>query len=288
MDFSIYQDTDIGARPTNQDRMGYCFTRESLLMIVADGLGGHLCGDVAAQLALQEAATLFRQAALPRLQDPEAFLDQAFHAGHRELHRYREEHGLAEVPRTTIVACIVQDNLAWWAHVGDSRLYLMRRGQLLTRTRDHSKVETLLRLGRISQEQAATHPERNKVLNCLGSPFEPTIETQTQVALRAGDAVVLCSDGFWNGLDEAGMAKALDEEPVSEVVPRLVRRAVQRQGAAADNTTALALQWNAGFGSAQLSPLSAITLPDSTVTTGIGFGYDRGSRPTHSTTNKPT
>src|SRR5690606_13523177 len=244
MRFSICQDTETGARANNQDRMGYCFSRESLLMIVADGMGGHTRGEVAAQLSMQTAAALFQQAAQPRLQDPAEFLDQAVRAGHRELHRYREMHGLPECPRTTIVACIIQDNMAWWAHAGDSRLYLMRRGKLITRTRDHSKVENLLNLGLITQEQCETHPERNKVLNCLGSPFEPSIEIHAQYPLRPGGVILRCSGGFWSGTEEAEMARALNEEPVLDVVPRLVRRAVQRNGATADNTTALALQWD--------------------------------------------
>jgi len=274
MRFSIFQDTDIGARSSNQDRMGYCFSRESLLMIVADGMGGHMRGEVAAQLSMQTAAAMFQQAAQPRLQDPAEFLDQALRAGHRELHRYREMHGLPECPRTTIVACVIQDNMAWWAHAGDSRLYLMRRGKLVTRTRDHSKVENLLNLGLITQEETETHPERNKVLNCLGSPFEPSIEVHAQYPLRPGDVILLCSDGFWSGTDEAAMARELNEVPVMEAVPRLVQRAVQRNGATADNTTALALQWDSEIEVDDIPTLSSLGLPDGAVTTTIAIGVN--------------
>lgn len=276
MRFSIFQDTDIGARASNQDRMGYCFSRESLLMIVADGMGGHMRGEVAAQLSMQTAATMFQQAAKPRLPDPAEFLEQAFRASHLELHRYREQHGLAECPRTTIVACIIQDSMAWWAHAGDSRLYLMRDGKLATRTRDHSKVESLLNLGLITQEQAETHPERNKVLNCLGSPFEPSVELHSEYPLRCGDVILLCSDGFWSGIDEADMAKELNEEPVMEVVPKMVRRAVQRNGAVADNTTALALQWDSDLDVEDIPTLSSLGLPDGAVTTTIAMGMNPG------------
>jgi protein phosphatase len=276
MRFSIFQDTDIGARSSNQDRMGYCFSRESLLMIVADGMGGHMRGEVAAQLSMQTAAAMFQQAAQPRLQDPAEFLDQAFRAGHRELHRYREMHGLPECPRTTIVACVIQDNMAWWAHAGDSRLYLMRRGKLATRTRDHSKVENLLNLGLITQEETETHPERNKVLNCLGSPFEPSIEIHAQYPLRPGDVILLCSDGFWSGIDEVAMAQELNEVPVMEAVPRLVRQAVQRNGATADNTTALALQWDSEREIDDIPTLSSLGLPDGAVTTTIAIGGNPG------------
>jgi protein phosphatase len=282
MDFAIFQDTDIGTRASNQDRMGYCFTREALLMLVADGMGGHLRGEVAAQLSMEAAGALFRQAARPRLPDPEAFLRLAFLAGHRELHRYRDLNGLSEVPRTTIVACVIQDDLAWWAHAGDSRLYLARRGRLLMRTRDHSKVETLLRQGVITEAQAASHPERNKVLNCLGSPFDPSIEVRSRIPLFPGDAILLCSDGFWSGVDESEMATALAEEPVGDLVPRLVRRAVQCQGAMADNTTALALQWDAaptGMYAVGATGLSSRRPPEGLVVTATQVGDNRAPQP---------
>ncbi|MGE0310626.1 MAG: PP2C family serine/threonine-protein phosphatase [Lautropia sp.] len=276
MRFSIFQDSAIGARASNQDRMGYCFSRESLLMVVADGMGGHLRGEIAAQLTMQTAASLFQQAAQPRLADPAAFLDQALRAGHRELHKYRELHELPECPRTTVVACVIQDNHAWWAHAGDSRLYLVRRGRVVARTRDHSKVETLVNLGLITEEESETHPERNKVLNCLGSPFEPSIEIAPAYALRADDVVLLCSDGLWSGLKEDEMAVMLGAEPVMQVVPRLVQQAVERNGAVADNTTALALRWNQETELDEIPTLSSLGLPDGAVTTTIAIGQADG------------
>jgi len=104
MRFTIGQASETGARASNQDRMGYCFSRESLLVVVADGMGGHLRGEVAAQLSMEAAAAAFQRAARPRLTDPAGFLGEAFRAGHRELHRYRELHDLPECPHTTIVA----------------------------------------------------------------------------------------------------------------------------------------------------------------------------------------
>lgn len=272
MRFSIFQDSAIGARTSNQDRMGYCFSREALLMVVADGMGGHMRGEVAAQLSMQAAAALFQQSAQPRLKDPAEFLDQALRAGHRELHKYRELHELPECPRTTIVACVIQNNQAWWAHAGDSRLYVIRRGKVATRTRDHSKVENLVNLGLITAEESETHPERNKVLNCLGSPFEPSIEIQSRFALRADDVILLCSDGLWSGLREEDVAQQLSAEPVMNVVPRLVRQAVEKNGANADNTTALALRWNDETELDAIPTLSSLGLPDGAVTTTIAIG----------------
>ncbi len=273
MRFTIYQDSAIGARNTNQDRMGYCFSREALLAVVADGMGGHMRGEVAAQLAMQAAAAMFQKWAQPRLRDPAGFLDEALRAGHRELHRYRELHEMPECPRTTIVACVIQDNHAWWAHAGDSRLYVLRKGKSIARTRDHSKVENLVNLGLITAEESETHPERNKVLNCLGSPFEPSVEVNARFPLRADDVILLCSDGFWSGLREAEIAATLtDTEPVAETVPRLVKRAVEKNGVNADNTTALALRWHDDTELDRAPTLSSLGLPDGAVTTTIAIG----------------
>jgi len=276
--FSIYQDTDVGQRAGNQDRMGYCFTRDTLLMIVADGMGGHLRGEVAAQIAMQTAAADFQQAARPSLADPAGFLDHTLRHGHREILRYQQQHRLPESPRTTVVACIVQDGRAWWAHAGDSRLYWIRRGVCLARTQDHSKVQNLLNLGLIQPHEQETHPERNKVLNCLGSPFEPTIELGGAPELEPGDLLMLCSDGVWSAYDEDTVCDRLSGTPVAEGIPMLVRDAVETLGPFADNATAVAMRWE---GDGMGDGLSSASVPDGAITTTIALGpVDEESAPT--------
>jgi serine/threonine protein phosphatase PrpC len=272
MRFTIFQDTAIGARAVNQDRMGYCFTRESLLMVVADGMGGHLRGEVAAQLTAQTCAALFQREARPRLDDPPAFLDAALRASHRELLRHQTQHGLPEAPRTTVVACIVQEDQAWWAHAGDSRLYWVRQGRVIARTRDHSKVQSMVSLGLIAEHEQENHPERNKVLNCLGSPYEPTIEIAARARLQRGDSLVLCSDGLWSGVTEDELAGRFGQESVALVVPDLVRRAVARNGRSADNTTVVAMTWESGDSDEDVPTLSSLNLPDGAITTTIAIG----------------
>jgi len=268
--FSIFQDTLCGARATNQDRMGYCFTRESLLMLVADGMGGHLHGEVAAQLALQAAAACFQADARPLLSDPPAFLDRALRHAHHEILRHQILHGLPEAPRTTIVACVVQQDRAWWAHAGDSRLYWLRGARVFARTRDHSKVQSLIDLGQIDPADADTHPERNKVLNCLGSPFEPTIDLGGDVGIEAGDTLLLCTDGVWSALPETAMIALLSAESVIASVPCVVRAAVDEAGAFADNATALAMTWGDAPSAGAL--LSSDEVPEGAITTTIAVG----------------
>ena len=276
MRFSIYQDSLLGARSVNQDRMGYCFTRDSLLMVVADGMGGHLRGEVAAHIALQATAARFQELARPALADPAAFLDDALRRAHREILRYQAQHGMPEAPRTTVVACVVQDGSAWWAHAGDSRFYWLREGRVQERTRDHSKVQNLIDLGVIDEGEGDSHPERHKVLNCLGSPFEPTIEVGGPAGLHTGDTLLLCSDGVWAAMPERELAAALSEDSVLVAVPRLVQHAVELQGATADNATALAMTWeddDLGEG------LSSLQVPEGALTTTIAVGALDGEPP---------
>lgn len=123
MQFSVYQESHIGGRKVNQDRMGYSYTRDALLLVLADGMGGHLRGEVAAAITLQTLSDLFQKQATPYVRKPERFLEEALLAAHQEIHRYSAVHNLPDTPRTTVVACLIQHNMAIWAHCGDSRLY---------------------------------------------------------------------------------------------------------------------------------------------------------------------
>ena len=168
MKFTIYQASRQGGRKNNQDRVAYSYSRDALLMVVADGMGGHMHGEIAAQIAVQTLTDQFQKLAKPRLADPMAFLADTITHAHFAINDYAVEQDLLEIPHTTIVAAVVQDNTAYWAHVGDSRLYLFSDGGLIARTEDHTAVAQLVRNGIISEEEAGHHPERNKVSNCLG------------------------------------------------------------------------------------------------------------------------
>jgi serine/threonine protein phosphatase PrpC len=169
MQFSIYQESRRGARRSNQDRIAYCYSRNALLMLVADGMGGHLHGEVAAQVAMEFITEAFRREAKPVLADPALFLRRAITGAHHAIVEQATAGGLTESPRTTCVACVIQDTVACWAHAGDSRLYHVRDGQILAQTKDHSRVQQLIDQGRIREEASAAHPERNRIFSCLGS-----------------------------------------------------------------------------------------------------------------------
>lgn len=243
MQFSVYQESHIGGRKVNQDRMGYSFTRDALLLLLTDGMGGHLRGEVAAAITMQTISTLFQQHATPYVRKPERFLEEAFLAAHLEIHRYRAVHNLPETPRTTVVACLIQHNVALWAHCGDSRLYWIRGGQVLARTRDHSRIETLIAKGQVRESERATHPDRNKLFNCLGASGLPMVEMSRPANLLPGDLMLLCSDGLWSMLPDDDMVRRLQAQTIVRAVPDMLSAATATAGKFSDNATALAIMW---------------------------------------------
>ncbi|MGI4849731.1 MAG: PP2C family protein-serine/threonine phosphatase [Janthinobacterium lividum] len=244
MRFSVYQESRIGGRSSNQDRMGYCYTRDALLILLADGMGGHAGGEIAADIAMKTLGACFHQGARPRIASPQRFLEDSFFAAHREILRYCTDQHLDESPRTTIVACLVQDGVAIWAHCGDSRLYWMREGAVLTRTRDHSNIENLIAQGRVLPSERATHPERNRLHNCLGAPIAPKVEISRPAMLQTGDLLLLCSDGLWATVPEPILARELFAHSIVQAVPALVQKATEIGGKYGDNVTALAMSWD--------------------------------------------
>ena len=275
MQFSVYQESHIGGRKVNQDRMGYSFTRDALLLVLADGMGGHMRGEMAASITLQTMSAMFQQQATPYVKKPERFLEEAFVASHDEIQRYRTENNMPESPRTTVVACLIQHNTAVWAHCGDSRLYWLRRNQILGRTRDHSHIEHLISKGLADPSERGTHPDRNKLYNCLGASSMPRVEVSRQASLQAGDVIMLCSDGLWTMLDDEEMAHRLSTQTIVRAVPDMIAMATTIAGAQSDNTTALAIMWQGASDDDLAAPLagdgviSTMMLPENLVSTTI-------------------
>jgi serine/threonine protein phosphatase PrpC len=243
MQFSVYQVSRKGGREKNEDRMGYCYTRDAGLFALADGMGGHPEGEVASQLALQTVSALFQREAKPRLAEPLRFLHDAIIAGHHQLLRYASERALMDTPRTTLVACLIQGNAAYWAHCGDSRLYLVRGDKLVARTRDHSYSELQEAMSHVVP--MSDRVNRNVLFTCLGSPGKPVVDTAGPLVVHAGDRVMLCSDGLWGAISDAVITEVLSTHPISEAVPELVERALRTAGEKSDNVTVLAVEWEA-------------------------------------------
>lgn len=241
MKFSIFQVSRKGGRAQNEDRMGYCYTREAAVFILADGMGGHPEGEVAAQLALRAVADLFMEKAQPRLPDMQSFLSDALLAAHHRILHYGTDRGMLDCPRTTIVIAVVQAGLVSWTHCGDSRFYLLRDGIVLTRTRDHSLIEQ--NLSRPPEARINKRINRNVLFTCLGSPARPIFMLDGPVALQQGDRVMLCSDGLWSTVPEKDLLHGLCHKSVAVAVPDVVELALRLGGATCDNVTCIALEW---------------------------------------------
>ncbi|HWI35925.1 MAG TPA: protein phosphatase 2C domain-containing protein [Burkholderiales bacterium] len=246
MNFAIAQGTRIGGRRVNQDRIGHWSTSRCLLMTVADGLGGHPNGEVAAEIAVQVLGMAFEREARPTLADPHAFLFRSIGAAHAAILREAEQRELSDTPRTVLVACVIQDGMAYWTHVGDSRLYLVRGGRILHRTRDHTVVQELVDSGRIREEAALSHPERNRLLQCLGGFVAPRPDPTTSTRLARNDIVLLCSDGFWNPLTQRQLLHALMTRDLAAAVGDLAELAERRAGPSSDNVSVVAMSWGEG------------------------------------------
>jgi serine/threonine protein phosphatase PrpC len=260
MRFSVYQVSRKGGREKNEDRMGYCYTRDAGLFALADGMGGHPEGEVASQIALQTMAALFQRDAKPTLKDPLRFLHDAVIAGHHQLLRYATERALMDTPRTTIVACLMQGKSAYWAHCGDSRLYFVRGDKLIARTRDHSYSELQETLSQVVPMGEKFN--RNVLFTCLGSPGKPVVDTAGPLLLQKGDRVLLCSDGLWGTVADANITEQLAQRTISDAVPELVEQALRNGGPKCDNVTVLSVEWEAAEDTDQAPGVSTDSLGD--------------------------
>nr|WP_294864317.1 protein phosphatase 2C domain-containing protein [uncultured Pseudogulbenkiania sp.] len=241
MKLSIFQDSRVGGRSYNQDRVVIAHSLESVLLVVADGMGGHLQGEVAAQIAIDLMSELFYQQATPSLSHPNRFLVNAISSAHQAILDYATEHHLPEVPSTTVVAAVIQQDMLYWCHVGDSRLYLLDNSGLRLRSRDHSQVQRLIDQGLLTEEGARTHPDRNKIYNCLGASSDPDIDIGERQLLFPGASVLLCSDGLWSQIQDSELTKVFVGRAVSQVLPALMNVAERRGGRHGDNLSAVAV-----------------------------------------------
>ncbi len=235
----------VGDRKDNQDRAAVVVAEKAVLMLVFDGMGGHSDGAKAAETGLKVLQDAFMASELP-IFDPQGFLYSSLAKAHDEVVRLGTDLAVDFRPRATCAVCLIQDCGSFWAHVGDSRIYQLRNGKLVSRSRDHSHVEVLIQEGAISEAEALDHPMRNFVECCIGGDRPvPDMTITRRKPLKPGDVLLACSDGLWSGTSDSDIAKMVTVagKPLADSLKAISLKALTANAPYSDNTTGTALRW---------------------------------------------
>ena len=232
-----------GGRAHNEDRVAVAERDSAVLMILGDGLGGHKGGALASETLCKVAVNAFRAVRSPFIKDPSSFLAFVAFQTHQTLKQLGPTLNPPIEPRTTCVLCLVQKGCAYWAHVGDSRLYHFHNGRLVRRTQDHTTVDVFRERGILDEMETRAHPEKSHLLACLGGRHEPTVSLSAETPLKTGDLLLLCSDGVWEALKTEEVAQSLSHPVLESGLADLLLEAENRRQKAADNISAIGLRW---------------------------------------------
>ncbi|WP_071130275.1 Stp1/IreP family PP2C-type Ser/Thr phosphatase [Enterococcus timonensis] len=232
-------------RRSNQDFAGlFKNQRNQTLAIVADGMGGHLAGDVASKMAVEELGEQFKQTSFERAQEATYWFIQQLQNENQRIYAKGQENPNFFGMGTTVVALIIFEDEFVLAHVGDSRAYLLKNQQLRQITVDHSLVQELVNQGEITPAMAKAHPQKNVVTRSVGMPG--TVEVDVMSMKIFGDEqILLSSDGLTNMVDDDVLAEVLmSERTTQEKVNTLVETANKNGGL--DNITVMVIDFNKG------------------------------------------
>ena len=227
----------IGDRQEQQDRVGifaHPKTKGTMMAVVADGMGGHTGGALAAEQVVHSARTSFETWG-PSAESVDEMLQSGIRDAHDaiKLTRFTSE----QDPHSTACLFALQPGRADWAHCGDSRIYHFRDGARIARTEDHSYVMDLVRKGIITEAQAEQHPNKNILMSCLGDPEAPQITIGRAEQLVDGDCFILCTDGLWAYFSDGELGQILKEFPPRQAAETLVNAARSRGRGRGDNLT---------------------------------------------------
>ena len=225
----------IGGRAEQQDAYA-CLsskTGKNHLLVVADGMGGHQDGTRAAETVISVARDLWRHHKEAPA-DPHGFLETLCQTAHASIRSLWPD-GRAG-PMSTIAALVVTPAGAWWAHVGDTRLYVFRDGQPVFRTDDHTPLNSLVLSGSLTDDERRTHPDQNKLLRALGSAAAPQV-THGKIALTGDTGFLLCTDGFWSAVNDLELPALLASADPQLACQSFAELATKRAGEHSDNVT---------------------------------------------------
>lgn len=234
-----------GDRDYQQDQLAlwlHPHTRQCLLAVVADGMGGRSGGRKASDQVLMTAKQLFDRF-LPNNDSPTAFLNRLAQEAHMVIRMTAVS--AEQEPHSTLAAfMLTPDSACHWIHVGDSRIYHFKQRELAHRTTDHSYVQSLVDKGELSEEQARNHPKSNVLTGCLGSKANPPITLHTIAALQVGDTLMACSDGVWHYFSDQELGQILTEYTAKEACEQLIEVARERSNGFGDNLSVVVVKFD--------------------------------------------
>jgi protein phosphatase len=241
--------SDVGCqRQNNEDATSYWepktddeFQQKGRLAVVADGMGGYEGGQEASRLAVETIEDIYGKEAA---NGPRNALLKGFQVAHERIREYADAHPEFQGMGTTCTALALNDLSLYFAHVGDSRLYLVRDENILRLTRDHSYVGRLVESGVLRSDEAEHHPQRHILTAALGAGSDVAADSPTNpLALENGDILILCTDGLWSLVQEAEMLSIVISRDATSACAELVKLARQRSGP--DNITVQILRLSA-------------------------------------------
>lgn len=219
-----------GSRENNEDAVAIISYGEDVCIIAADGLGGHGKGEIASATVIEVAKQCFGKQGWYDL-----FFSRYFTECENKLEKKQKQERSYDGIKTTVVIACVSNDILHGAHVGDSRLYLFRKNRLQYRTLDHSVPQMLVYAGEIREKQIRNHPDRSRLLKVMGQRAEKVyFEEDRTWNLKAGDAVLLCTDGFWELIQERHMCKMLRKAKTAEEWLRLMQEVILKNGTGKD------------------------------------------------------
>lgn len=232
MSYSVAQQSNQGGRDYNEDSIAVFERDDSILLVVADGLGGHAGGDLASQTLIEAVSESFKKATDAQLGNAENFLSLSINYAHHMIHRRAVSRGFTvDSPKSTCVICLIHDGVAQWAHSGDSRLYVMQKREIIIATEDHVSMKP----GRSANN--------GPINRCVGGLELPRPDISEPYELEEGDTLMLASDGAWHSFVPDDLKEYVDPQHPSLGLDSLLQKLEHRNKAPSDNLSMILLFW---------------------------------------------
>lgn len=232
--------TNPGERDHNEDYAGVEKNGEAYCFVLADGLGGHGGGDVASRLVSEYILDDFARSG----EVSQEYLQKCFEESQRLLREEQIKRRRTREMMTTLVVLLADSNTIQWGHIGDSRLYYFMDKKMKLRTLDHSVPQMLVAAGKLKEKKIRGHADRNRLLRVMGAEWDaPQYELAQQIERVGGEAFLLCTDGFWEWVEERGMQSALKKAAYPSEWLAQMEQAIRKRGTGKnmDNYSAVAV-----------------------------------------------